>query len=99
MFPLSGHPEIQFCNIIRKEGGGEGPAKTFLIWQISFLRLIKLKGTVVLLAELATPTLSRPEQASQWANQDNEYTKMKLQPRSIILDGSWEPLIVPNDEL
>ena len=47
--------------------------------------------------DLATPALSRPDQASQWTNGDNKYTKMKLQPRSTILDGSWEPVIVPND--
>ena len=44
--------------------------------------------------EPATPTLSGPEQASQWANRGNEYTKMKLESRSIILDGSQEPVIV-----
>ena len=43
--------------------------------------------------------LSGPEQASQWANTDNEYTKMNLSARSTILDGSREPVIVPNDGL
>ena len=47
----------------------------------------------------ATPTLSRSEQASEWANGVNEYLTMKLQPRSTILDGSQEPVIVPNDGL
>ena len=47
--------------------------------------------------DLATLTLSRPEQATDWANRGNEYTEMKLQQRSTILDGSPEPVIVPND--
>ena len=41
--------------------------------------------------------LSGPEQAPEWANRDNEYTKMNLSARSTILDWSREIVIVPND--
>ena len=65
--------------------------------------MVCCKSTYVVLQEhiwcvaRAHIALSEPEQASQWANRDNEYTKMNLSARSTILDGSREPVIVPND--
>ena len=96
---------IVFIQIL-KEGEG-GPAKSFLI---PWIHMVSSKRTYGVLQEhiwwvarahmlccKSTYSPSRPEQASQWANRDNEYTKMNLSARSTILDGSQEPVIVPND--
>ena len=58
-----------------------------------------VESSAVLLADLATPSLSKSEQASGWTNRDNKYIKLKPWPRSTTLDGSQEPVIVPKDGL